>query len=682
MFISLLLITLLTISGLSVTYLFDKDAPLLWRLSAGNIVGSLVFSLICFLTACFFGFTTATVSLSLLISLLPVLLLIRKTNRAKFDADWRKAKGKLEGANFKKSLRLIYYIFFFVLFCLFFERAIVETAGGIFTGASQNYGDLPFHLGAIFSFTEGNNFPPENPSYAFAKFSYPFMADLITAGFMKLGASLRDAMFVQNVFLAFSLLVILERFTFKLTGNRLAGKIAPVILFFSGGFGFLWFIDDFLKAAQSFTGFLWKLPEDYTIGDKFRWGNSLVVLFITQRSLLLGMPLTIIVLHKLWEIFAGENTAKQREAGNGNEPNGKEFSIFHFPLSIFLVGLLAGTLPLIHAHSLAVLFIVSAFLFFFRLDKWREWLTFGAGVSIIAIPQLVWAMTGSATRLTEFIAWNYGWDARGDNFLWFWLKNTGIFVPLLIFGIYLIWEQWAGDDESDPAKESEVGGKKSEREQRSILRVPRPASFLLFFLPFLLCFIISNVIKLAPWEWDNIKVLIYWFIGAIPFAAFVLARLWNQDKILKIVALGCLLVLTFSGALDVWRTVSKQINNKVFAKDSVAVAEQIKRKTAPNALFLNAPTFNSAIVLSGRRSLMRYTGHLSSYGIDYGEREAEVKRIYAGEATAEIFLKKYDIEYVLISPEEKANLTVNEEFFRRFPVIAESGDYRVYQIKK
>jgi hypothetical protein len=34
---------------------------------------------------------------------------------------------------------------------------------------------------------------------------------------------------------------------------------------------------------------------------------------------------------------------------------------------------------------------------------------------------------------------------------------------------------------------------------------------------------------------------------------------------------------------------------------------------------------------------MRYTGHLSSYGIDYREREAEVKRIYAGEATAEIF---------------------------------------------
>jgi uncharacterized membrane protein len=78
---------------------------------------------------------------------------------------------------------------------------------------------------------------------------------------------------------------------------------------------------------------------------------------------------------------------------------------------------------------------------------------------------------------------------------------------------------------------------------------------------------------------------------------------------------------------------------------------------------------------------MRYSGHLQSYGIDFAPREAEVKRIYAGEGTAELLLKKYDIEYVLISPEEKSNLTVNEEYFRRFPVVAEVGQYRVYKVK-
>ena len=158
-----------------------------------------------------------------------------------------------------------------------------------------------------------------------------------------------------------------------------------------------------------------------------------------------------------------------------------------------------------------------------------------------------------------------------------------------------------------------------------------------------------TLVKLAPWEWDNIKVLIYWFVGSLPFVALASGLVVGTGKRrLKFIAAACLIVLTFSGALDVWRAVSEQINYQVFSRDAVAIAEQIKQKTAPNALFLNAPTYNSAVVLSGRRSLMRYIGHLSSYGIDYEPREAEVKRIYEGNAPADAFLKKNNIEYVLI----------------------------------
>jgi len=679
MLLSFVLILLITAGGLSLTYLFAEDEPLLWRLCAGNVVGSAVFGLICFLLACFFGFNAATVSLSFLTILSPLLLFNRKENRIKFLANWRKAKGKLEGANSKKIFRFAYYVFFFVLFWLFFERAMLETANGIFTGGSQNLGDLPFHLGAIFSFTDGQNFPPENPSYAFAKFSYPFMADLVAASFVALGIKAREAMLVQNVFLAVSLLVILERFTLKLTGNRLAGKIAPVLLFFSGGLGFLWFFKDFWQQAQGFFDFIWNLPRDYTSGDNFRWGNSLITLFVTQRSLLLGMPLTIIVLQKIWEIFSRDEGRETRNKLNHKtEPRRSPLAARH----CFFIGLLAGTLPLIHVHSLVVLFVVSAFLFFFRLDKRREWIAFGAGVAVLAVPELVWAMTGSATRLSEFVAWNFGWDLRGENFLWFWLKNLGIFVPILIFGIYLIFNaETQRRKDANVKNESPIETDKR-RFKKDIYHSPFTVYHLYFYIPFLLCFIVANVVKLAPWEWDNIKVLIYWFVGSLPLVAFCLARLWNKDRIFKIIAAGCLVVLTFSGALDVWRVASKQINYKVFDKDAVAVSEQIKQKTVPNALFLNAPTYNSAVVLSGRRSLMRYSGHLSSYGIDYQEREREVKRIYSGDATAEILLKKYGVEYILISPEEKSDLTVNEEFFRRFPVVAEAGQYSVYQVKK
>ena len=673
MFISLLIILLITSGGLALTYLYEKEDSLLVRLCAGNVVGSAIFALVGFLLASFFGLSAATVLIALIMTLSPLALFARKDIQKQFKANLNKAKGKLDGANFKKFLRFAYYVFFFVLFWLFFERAMIETSLGIFTGGSNNLGDLPFHLGAIFGFTDGNNFPPQNPSFANARFTYPFMADFLTASFMKLGAGVRDAMFLQNVFFAFSLLVILERFVFKVTNNRLAAKIAPVLLFFSGGLGFAWFAKDFWQSGQSFFDFIWKIPYDYTLReDKFRWGNSLIVLFITQRSLLLGMPLTLIALGKLWEIF---NAKTQRREG------AKEDFLKGESKSLFLVGLLAGTLPLIHLHSLVVLFVVCVFLLILKPEKWREWIAFGIGVGIIAIPELIWAMSGSATKSSEFIGFHFGWDSGETNIFWFWLKNTGFFIPILILGIYLYFSP-------QRRKDAEIEGKKQKAKVKSQAedQLPITNNQLLFYLPFIFLFVVSNTMKLAPWEWDNIKVLIYWFVGSLPFAAFALAWLYNQNKLLRLVAVGAFAVLIAAGAVDVWRVVSSQINYQVFEIDAVRIAAQIKSKTVPNALFLNAPTYNTAVVLSGRRSLMRYIGHLSSHGIDYAEREKDLKNIYEGTATADILLRKYDIEYVMVSPEESAymsqnNLMVNEEFFQKFPVVAESGAFRVYKVK-
>jgi hypothetical protein len=157
--------------------------------------------------------------------------------------------------------------------------------------------------------------------------------------------------------------------------------------------------------------------------------------------------------------------------------------------------------------------------------------------------------------------------------------------------------------------------------------------------------------------------------------------MWRKATGVKIVAAACFIVLIFSGSLDVWRTVSGHIKSRVFDSDAVMVAERIKRATPPNALFLNAPTYNSAIVLTGRQSLMRYPGHLGSHGIDYAARENDVKSIYSGSANADELMRKYGIEYVLISPEERSSVAANEQFFKKFSVIAEAGQYKVYKVK-
>jgi len=148
-----------------------------------------------------------------------------------------------------------------------------------------------------------------------------------------------------------------------------------------------------------------------------------------------------------------------------------------------------------------VLFVVSAFLFFLRSGRWREWIAFGAGVSIVAVPELVWAMTGSATRLTEFVAWNFGWDLRGENFIWFWLKNLGIFTPILIFGIYLVYSLRKNEKENESPIETD-----KRRLKKDIYHLPFTIYHLYFYLPFLFCFVVANLVKLAPWEWDNIKI--------------------------------------------------------------------------------------------------------------------------------------------------------------------------------
>jgi hypothetical protein len=281
-------------------------------------------------------------------------------------------------------------------------------------------------------------------------------------------------------------------------------------------------------------------------------------------------------------------------------------------------------------------------------------LIFGAAVCAIAVPELIWSLSGSATNLSKFIGWHFGWDKRDDYFLVFWIKNLGLFLPLAAISIYAV-RRFAG----------------SKDEYVKLLK---------FYLPFLFIFVLGNTAKLAPWEWDNIKILIYWFVATVPFVAWLIAKMSERGPIYRVLAVVSVLLLTLSGALDVWRVMSQQINYKVFSIDAVRIADEIKRKTPPNALFLNAPTYNSAVVLSGRRSLMRYSGHLSSYGIEYESRENEVKRIYEGSALAPALLKKNAIEYILVSPEETSNLRVDPAYFERFTKIAESGAYRVYKV--
>lgn len=658
MLISLILMAVISFGGLCLTYLVSRDRTLMWRAAAGCVIGSAIYGVLLFVIGSILGGGMAMSVVAALITLAPALLLLNKDVKKKFDREVDSAKGRFQNTNGRKVASAAYFIGFALLFYLFFDRAYIEVNGAIHTGGSQNYGDLPYHIGAITSFTEGNNFPPQNPSYAGAKFTYPFVADLISAGFVMVGATMRSSFLVPNVAWAYSLLIVLATFFTDLTGSKRAGRIGAALLFLSGGLGFAWFLNDYWQSGRGFFESLNKLTRDYTINDAFRWGNSMVVLFMTQRSLLLGMPITVVVLGWLWRVFSISDDELDSSSTVG-------LKIPYVPL---MVGALAGLLPLVHLHSLAVLFVVTGVLLIARFDRVKVWLAFGAGVCITALPVLFWLMSGTATDAVQFFAWKFGWDSRGENIVWFWIKNTGIVFPLIAAGIALIVLKLRSLTTPD-------ADEKTTSESQRLRRL------LIFYIPFAAFFIICNVAKLAPWEWDNIKVLIYWFVGSIPFIVIAIEKLLDAGRAGFAAGVLAVVVLTASGSLDVWRTVTGNVDMRIFEPEAVRIASQIIQRTDQKAVIVNAPTFKSAIVLSGRPSLMRYSGHLNSHGINYFEREADVKQIYQSSAVSDTLLKKYDVDYVLVSPDETSTMNVNQANFAKYPVVAEAGQFKLYKVK-
>src|SRR5260370_12760487 len=273
---------------------------------------------------------------------------------------------------------------------------------------------------------------------------------------MRAGASVIGAMWIENMVLALALVGMIHYWTLVLTRNRLAGLIAPVLVIFSGGLGWAWIFQE-VHDSDGLIPLLAHLPHDYTILDTgvLRWGNSLTTLFVTQRSILLGMPLAICIFCLWWKAIA-----------ETPQDAGQEYSSLR---RMAAAGLFAGLLPLTHAHTFLVVMGVGACLAVLFPRLWKGWLRFFALAGIIAMPQWLWSGRAGGVKLESYVAWQPGWDHGDVNPVLFWLLNTGLFIPLLLLA--LLW-------------------------RRQDFRLPPP--LLKFYPPFLLCFIVPHLIKPAP----------------------------------------------------------------------------------------------------------------------------------------------------------------------------------------
>jgi len=661
MIASLILALLVTSSGTVATYLYDEDASFGARLCAGAALGLAALGLVGFIVASLIGLSGAAVLFSMAICCSPLALVL--------DANIsRRLKQDLEGvSSFTRQLTraepaaLGYFLFYAVAAIVLlkvFSRAVIEDSTGLSTGLLNNFGDLPFHLSVITSFVFGNNFPPEDPTYAGVRFTYPFISDFVSAIFVRCGADLRESMFIENYLLGLSFIGLVHRWALVMLRDRLAAVITPLIVLLNGGMGWTLLFDKAGTNDRGLFGVLTDLPPSFTVIPEttWRWGNAISALLIPQRGFLMGLPLAVIAFTQWWLTID-----KQRPTGNvaqGKKTRASERQNIEtstrFPVNtrrMIGAGVAAGLLPLVHAHSFVVVMGMAACLALIHI-RWREWFTFFAVASVIAIPQLLWSTLHSSVDAGSFFAWEVGWDHGKENPIWFWFKNTGIFIPLIFAAILHKGEGYLV--------------------RRRVL---------LFYLPFTLCFIIPNVVKLAPWIWDNIKVLYYWWLASAPIVALLLVRLWRQGPIRRVIALLLFVCVTLAGALDVAGIAVRSTKYSVFDAAGLRFAELVKAKTAPRALIMHAPVHNAPVFLTGRRSLMGYPGHIWTHGLQFVQREGEIKRIYLGSPDAEQLIRNYAIDYVVIGPQEKIVTQVNDLFFSRFEKVGQVGDYSLYKIR-
>ena len=744
MLVSLLLTLIAIASGYVLTYVFEEDEPLASRLCAGSCIGFALMGLIGFLLALALGLYTVTLALTALVTAGPLFLLTRKSYRDRINHELNHALRAISRASTRPNrwdfIYFLFYAGFAIAMWLIFRRALLEDADGIATGVLNNFGDLPFHLSVITRFAYGQNFPPEDPTLAGVRFTYPFITDFVSAMFVRAGASLRGSLFIENYVIAVALVGVVHRFAQKLVRNRTAAIITPLLILLNGGFGWVMLWGDVGRVDGGVYQVLKRLTHSYTILPEiekaWRWGNSITSLLLTQRGFLLGIPLAVIVIQLWWTSLNKQSEPPASAGGSkkrGNPPANAGGSDFSSARRMLAAGIIAGLLPLIHAHSFLTLLMVAAFLvpwiywrawsvyglailvgaivfllaanyeavgslwikvvfvaliigvmvnlyFFLPWPHMRLWLCFFVAAIIVGGPQVLWSTHKSAIKTQSFIAWQFGWDSDQQEMFgskpagsqpietvppfrkwfqrlpyvaWFWFKNTGLFIPLLV--IALVWKP---DD----------------------YLVSR--RLLLFYLPFTLAFFVPNFVKLAPWVWDNIKMLFYWWIVSAPIVALLLARLWEQHVGQKVLAASLLVMMTLAGTLDLVPLLLQQGHYGEFDRDGVAFAESIKDKTPPTATILHAPIHNTPVFLTGRKSIMGYPGHIWTHGLEYGPREQEIKQIYAGSGVAAALLAKYRVDYVVIGPHEFSTENPNVAFFSAYPEVANVGDYHLYKITK
>lgn len=510
---------------------------------------------------------------------------------------------------------LTFGIFGFLYFHLAKNMLSIKPDGW-YVGQINLYGDLVFHLTLINKFLTSGSLIIDNPIMAGTSIGYPILADLATAKIAQI-TNLNFALFITTFVIGLLGIYVARLFIKNFIKNEKIVFLSLLLFFVNGGFGFYYFFQDLFFSQKPLFQFLVDMPRQYTdLKDNgYWWINTYLAYFLPQRSFLFIFPITLVILILLYK---------------GTQKNQIKYFI--------LAGFLTGVLPLVQAHSLFLIFLISSFAFPAIIFKsknqkavFKNWLIFSLLTVLLSVPIL--ATISPSQNFLKFIKFEPGWTSK-ENILWFWFKNLGLFGPVLIIALVWLYQ--------------------------------KSRSLFLCYLPFLAVFILSNIFIFQPWNFDNSKLLVYWFfVSCIVVAYFLYDQFFQETFFKKSIGVFIVILMIFAGSLDMIRTFTPVTNYRIFSNQDLEIANNIKNLTTKNSIFLTASNHNHPIAaLSGRSVFLGFKGWLWSHGVDYSQREKDARTIYLGGQQSESLIKQYRINYVTIGPQEKEQYSINQSYFQ------------------
>lgn len=604
---------------------------------------------------------------------------------------------------------------------LIFARTLSLSDGALQSGYATVWADWSQHLTTTSNFVMGTL--RTNPLFSGTPLLYPFLADFQSASLIALGASVPAALAVPSGVLVFAggaLVVCLAR---RLGVGLGGGVAAALIVFLGGGIGFAGLFPDAcaahgFPAAQCSFGYIFShplqglgiaggtlhelpgavmaqpraydgLPSDGATGSLpgLEWYTPLLAWWLPQRTIVYGFAAAIAVLILVYAGLRSERRA----------------------WSPFVVaGLLVGVLPIVHIQTLFALAIILAVVAV--INRRREWCALVAIGVVIALPRIVQvAMTGhgSAASGNQYPWFEPGWLAAAPDRLdvspvnaliatgqalrqlvapqwWgFWVENLGLVVP--ICAVLLI----AGLATLAPGRTGAVA-------HRVVGVVPRP--LLGLFVGAMVVFALCNVVVFQSWDWDNTKLLVYWYLVAGLVVGALLTAAWRHRwravaaslLLVTILLTGVVVMLRFGP----WTPPPDQVGGPfvIADREERALAQSIIDSTPPHAVFLTFGVPNDPLLtVAGRRSVMGYYGWLWSYGTVFGTRQTDVQAMYQGCSSATgcrvySLLREYHVSYVEIDDRvtSPGAITQNVGFTwwadQGFPVVAHTTHIVVYDV--